>query len=390
MGNVDGENGDIFKELASVVRLASSNSQDDLRLFVAKLIRKYRNTYPNLSHELDVALKQTQTRSVGESVMRNASENTSAAEDLPFDLDSKMSLVKVFNDTNQLEAPILSAELFDQINRVVQEQKQSEKLISRGLNPTGSAIFVGPPGVGKTLSARWVASMLGKKLWVLDLSSTMSSFLGKTGSNIRSVLDAAKAANAILLLDEIDAVAKSRNDESDVGELKRLVTVILQELDQWPSTSLLLAATNHPEIIDSALWRRFDLVLNFPINEAKNVEKAVVQFLADDFKFFANFLGLISLELRGKSISDASKFVSILRRKHVLYPEMTADEIVKTSAKFNFKNLSKPEKVKFAKILDEDYGYNYSQISEITGLARDTIRKNFGPSLKLGKGAING
>ena len=390
MEKISGENVELFNELASIVRLASSNSQDDLRLFVAKLIRKYRNTYPDLSHKLDATLKQTQTRSVGESVMRKTSEVLKSTEEIPLDVDSKLSLVKVFDDTKGLNIPILSANLFDQIDRIVQEQKQVEKLIAHGLTPTRSAIFVGPPGVGKTLSARWIASMLGKKLWVLDLSSTMSSFLGKTGSSIRSVLDYAKNTNAVLLLDEIDSVAKSRNDESDVGELKRLVTVILQELDQWPSSSLLLAATNHPEIIDSALWRRFDLVLNFPISEPENVERAVSQYLADDLQFFSSFLGLIALELHGKSLSDAARFVAILRRKHVLYPQMTAEEIVKNSTEIDFRNQTKAEKIEFAKVLSAKYGYAYSQISEITGLARDTIRKNLGPSARVGRGFNNG
>jgi hypothetical protein len=97
---------------------------------------------------------------------------------------------------------------------------------------------------------------------VLDLIVVMSSYLGKTGNNLRSALDHAKANEAILLLDEIDAIAKRRSDESDVGELKRLVTVMLQEVDDWPDTDLLLAATNHPELVDPALWRRFDAELH--------------------------------------------------------------------------------------------------------------------------------
>ncbi|KAG1531821.1 hypothetical protein G6F50_016490 [Rhizopus delemar] len=91
-----------------------------------------------------------------------------------------------------------------------------------GLTPTRSAIFVGPPGVGKTLKARWLAAQLKVPLYVLDLTAVMSSLLGKSGTNLRAAIDFAKREPCVLLLDEIDAIAKRRSDDSDVGELKRL------------------------------------------------------------------------------------------------------------------------------------------------------------------------
>ena len=99
------------------------------------------------------------------------------------------------------------------------------------MDPTRSALFTGPPGVGKTLAAKWMARELGQPLAILDLSAVMSSFLGRTGSNVRAVLDFARDRRCILLLDEFDAVAKRRDDTSEIGELKRLVTVLLQEID---------------------------------------------------------------------------------------------------------------------------------------------------------------
>ena len=93
----------------------------------------------------------------------------------------------------------------------------------------------------------------------------MSSYLGRTGSNIRHVLDYAKGVDGVLLLDELDAIAKRRDDATDVGELKRLVTVLLQEIDDWPSSGLLIAATNHPGLLDPAVWRRFELRVSFPM-----------------------------------------------------------------------------------------------------------------------------
>lgn len=123
----------------------------------------------------------------------------------------------------------------------------------------------GPPGVGKTMTAGWLAHRLGLPLLTLDLASVMSSYLGKTGSNVRAVLNHAQEQPCVLLLDEFDSIAKRRDDDSDVGELKRLVTVILQTIDDWSPASLLVAATNHGELLDPAVWRRFDVTLTFSL-----------------------------------------------------------------------------------------------------------------------------
>src|SRR5690606_32775240 len=104
-----------------------------------------------------------------------------------------------------------------------------------------------------------------RPLLILDLASVMSSYLGRTGTNLRHVLDYAKSLDCVLLLDELDAIAKRRDDRGEIGELKRLVTVLLQQIDDWPPKSLLIAATNHADLLDPALWRRFDVTLEFPI-----------------------------------------------------------------------------------------------------------------------------
>ena len=173
----------------------------------------------------------------------------------------------MFKDEPTTDAPLLSGDVEDSLGQLIAERRQSDRLQAMGLTPTRSAIFVGPPGVGKTLTARWLAAQLKVPLYVLDLTAVMSSLLGKSGTNLRAAIDFAKREPCVLLLDEIDAIAKRRSDDSDVGELKRLVTVILQEVDEWPASSVLLAATNHPELIDPALWRRFDL--SSPVQDAR-------------------------------------------------------------------------------------------------------------------------
>ena len=113
--------------------------------------------------------------------------------------------------------PILDAGVKRALEQLIFERQRDQELIKQGLSPTRSIIFTGPPGVGKTLAARWVARELHRPLLTLDLSAVMSSFLGRTGANVRHVLDYAKSVDGVLLLDELDAIAKRRDDATDVA-----------------------------------------------------------------------------------------------------------------------------------------------------------------------------
>lgn len=181
----------------------------------------------------------------------------------PVDADTKLPLVRVELPAPRRAAPILSPALRSEVDRIVHERRSAGRLAAAGLMPVRSVLMSGPPGVGKTMTAGWLAQQLELPLYTLDLASVMSSFLGKTGANVRSVLNHAQERPCVLLLDEFDSIAKRRDDDTDVGELKRLVTVILQTIDDWTPTSLLVAATNHGELLDPAVWRRFDVTLQF-------------------------------------------------------------------------------------------------------------------------------
>jgi SpoVK/Ycf46/Vps4 family AAA+-type ATPase len=130
-----------------------------------------------------------------------------------------------------------------------------------GLSPRSSLFFVGPPGVGKTSSAAWLARQLGVPLYQVEIPALISSYLGKTGRNLREIFDFARGQRVVLLMDEFDAIAKRRDDQGDMGEMRRIVSVLLKEIEEWPGPSVLVAATNHPELIDPAVFRRFQLTV---------------------------------------------------------------------------------------------------------------------------------
>ncbi len=232
----------------------------------------------------------------------------------PVDSDTKMPLVRFESQDRPAAEPLLSPEATVAVTRLLKERESAEKLTAAGLVPIRSVLMSGPPGVGKTMTARWLARRLDLPLLTLDLASVMSSFLGRTGANVRAVLEHAQRQPCVLLLDEFDAIAKRRDDDSDVGELKRLVTVILQTIDDWTPMSLLVAATNHGELLDPAVWRRFDMRMDFELPSAALISRAfrtkgVDRVMAD----------LLARLFEGQSMSAVSRAVDASRKEHVLH-----------------------------------------------------------------------
>ncbi|ABA77432.1 ATP-binding protein [Pseudomonas fluorescens] len=362
----------VKSDLAQVARLALSEKTDDVRLFVARLVRQYRNTEPTLAEQLDNYLR-TIAPSGSSSFLRRETPSSQDAP-IPVDDESRLSLLKIYSDAPDYPSPLLASSVVEPINQLIKERRQIKKLATLGLHPTKSSVFVGAPGVGKTITARWIAAQLGVPLLVLDLTAVMSSLLGKSGANIRSALDYAKRTPCVLFLDEIDAIAKRRSDESDVGELKRLVTVILQEVDEWPSTGLLLAATNHPELIDPALWRRFDLVVEFKSPDAQTLEVAIRRFLGPDLPKFEKWIGILSYAFQKHSFSDIEREIQRFRRTLALGGS-SAQKLIEDLAEQKAANLGRAELLEFVGLLDTQTSLSQRAIQEITGISRDTIRK---------------
>jgi len=259
------------------------------------------------------------------------------------------------------------------LKQVVSERQRVDELAHKGLLPTRSLIFTGPPGVGKSLAARWIARELGRPLVTLDLSAVMSSFLGRTGANVRHVLDYAKGVDCVLLLDELDSIAKRRDDASDVGELKRLVTVLLQEIDDWPSTGLLIAATNHSDLLDPAVWRRFELRVAFPMPTDAAVRKAIDVFLGPGDASL-QWHDALSVALRGLSFSDIERELMLARRSSVVHCEPIENALGRV-VKNRIEPLPRRERGQIALWLTEA-GISQRQVHELTGVSRDTIRKH--------------
>lgn len=368
MGDLSG----IQSDLAQLVRLVIAEQYDDVRLYVARLVRKYRETMPALSEQLDLYLRN-KPQKPAQGLRKATMPKPTQSQVMPVDEDSRLTLLKAPNEKISSK-PLLSSQIEDSLDQIILERKHIDRLKTLGLQPTRSAIFVGPPGVGKTLTASWLAQKLGVPFYVLDLTAVMSSYLGKSGNNLRAALDFAKRGPCVLLLDEIDSIAKKRSDDSDVGELKRLVTVILQEVDEWPSSSLLLAATNFAELIDPALWRRFDLVLNFEKPNSESIKEAIKRFLGPDYAIFARWIDLLVIMFKDESFSNIERSINKFRRS-VALGISSDEELIESFIKDGLSDLERNERIEIAVNLNRHSKLSQHAISDLTGVSRDTIRK---------------
>lgn len=196
----------------------------------------------------------------------------------PVDQESRMDIVdveEVLPDDDFVFSPFLQEET----DEFVALHDQREKLLQAGMEPQNRLLLYGPPGCGKTSLARYIAAETSLPLVTARLDGLVSSLLGSTAKNIRKIFDYAARQECVLFLDEFDVVAKRRDDENELGELKRVVNSLIQNVDAFPLGSILIAATNHHELLDPAVWRRFNKVIEVPLPTQREIALYVERFV---------------------------------------------------------------------------------------------------------------
>ena len=281
------------KLLRQLIKTGAEGNHDVFRQVSEEVIREERAKHHHLlANDLEKIL-YGRTKSSG-------SRNFLLRENVPTDRERNLPLLQMKEPFKRLEDVILSDENSSLLNEILQEHHRSELLKSNGLYPADKLLFCGLPGCGKTLTAEVLASEIALPLAVVRIDSVISSYLGETAANLRQVFDFISTIPMVVLFDEFDALAKERADEADHGELKRVVNAFLQMIDAYEGKSLLVAATNHERILDTAVWRRFDEVLVFDPPNLEQLQRLLVvklrglrrEFETDDASIVGLFKGM--------------------------------------------------------------------------------------------------
>ncbi len=350
------------KIIVRLVEAALTGNIDQVRMAANLLSSDLYSSHPELSRQIASAS--------GASGLRGSLERVSPHPVRVSNNTLQESLIRPEPALLPVESPLLASEVRGPIEQALSEHKSRKKLEENQLEPVKTLMFIGPPGVGKTMTARWMAQQLGLPLFILDLAGVMSSQLGKTGSNLRSVIEHAASRPSVLLLDEFDAIAKKRNDETDVGELKRLVAVLLQAIDSWPSTSLLIAATNHAELLDPAIWRRFEEKISFENPDDTQI-KSLIEHLTDDKKIASLFM-----LFRGMSYSDIKTFIIRCKKISLINDVSLIDQVISTRiSEASFGSLPLKDRTQIAALMVIESGVSQRQACQLMDVSRPTLAK---------------
>lgn len=182
---------------------------------------------------------------------------------VPFEKEKQLPLVDQVRPERRASDLVLDRTNQQTMQSLLREYRQRETLGAHGLRPRSRLLFCGPPGCGKTLCAEVLANEAGLPLLVASMDVMVSSLLGETASNLRKIFDHAASQPVVLLLDEFDAIARLRDDETLNGELRRVVNSLLTLIEKYKGQGFIVAATNHEKQLDPAIWRRFDDVVFF-------------------------------------------------------------------------------------------------------------------------------
>jgi SpoVK/Ycf46/Vps4 family AAA+-type ATPase len=198
---------------------------------------------------------------------------------IPRDSEKGFPLLQVREQYFSLRDLIVRDEVKDRIEYVIAENRAAERLRSHGLKPKQKVLLCGPPGTGKTLTAKIISSVLGYPFVYILFDSIVSSYLGETATNLRRIFDFIEKGRWAVLFDEFDIVGKKRDDPHEHGEVKRVVNNFMQMIDNYEGNSILIAATNHPHLLDIAIWRRFDEVIYFELPDTRLREQLFNKYL---------------------------------------------------------------------------------------------------------------
>jgi SpoVK/Ycf46/Vps4 family AAA+-type ATPase len=336
-----------FDLLPKLIRSSLDLDRKAIEATALMIIKKIKNEYPETAAEIAKALTY--------SGFENSAARSMDMQPLPVDRETRYSLVKV-EEPIEVPDPILEEYVRHQLEDFINERKMLKVFLEEDIIPPNSILLDGLPGVGKTYISSWMSYRLNLPLVTLDLASSISSYLGRSGQNIRDIFEYAKSQNAILFLDELDAIAKRRDDAGDLGELKRLVNVLLKELEACPSTCVIIGATNHPELLDKAIWRRFDRALTIPMPGEDERKLLLLRHLGKLTNLLdEDTISYLARNTKDINAADICKLSEHIKRQSLLN-QQDPKKLIALAELFKIVQLSsRDEKVSLCKKLRSDF-----------------------------------
>jgi len=310
--------------------------------------------------------------------------STSESMKVPIDQESRLPMADVLQPTQAADVKIvLNKAALGQVDKFLSYYNNTSKLINSGIHVPNSILLYGPPGCGKSKLATYICAKINLPLVTARLDGMISSYLGSTSKNIRAIFEYAQSVPCILFLDEFDAIAKVRDDNNELGELKRVVNSLLQNIDNLKNGSIIIAATNHDHLLDPAVWRRFGFKIPIDKPDTESRKELIRLFLADT-SFSEKEIDLISAAFIGLSGADIEEICNKATIDSILLGQSISLSSVFENI-FDFLNVGrKPngdslstkamnrERAKYLRHLDDKL-FSYAHIASIFGVSKSYV-----------------
>ena len=372
---------DYSSEVLKIVEGALKSDKTKLASYTKLLIEKLQE-----NNEIRLANSFLKILSNSSIVMKQMA--TGELTQIPIDQESRLPIADIIYSNQAIDVQIvLNSSAYEQVDKFLVYYNNVDKLMKSGIDIPNTILLYGPPGCGKSKLASYICSKIKLPLVTARLDGMISSYLGNTSKNIRAIFEYAQTVPCILFLDEFDAIAKVRDDNNELGELKRVVNSLLQNIDQLKNGSIIIASTNHEHLLDPAVWRRFGFKIPIDVPDDASRKSLVSLFLPEN-NLSEKEKQILSLSFKGLSGSDIEEICNKSRIDSILTDRQISLSLVFKNL-FEFRNVGRlqnskdtieksiyREQARYLRAIDEKV-FSYAQIAVILGVSKSYVSSLF-------------